>query len=428
MTKAPISLQDLRRRIYVKAKSEPSWRFWGLYVHVCKMETLVEAYRLARRNNGSPGIDGVTFSDIEHQGQIEFLREIQEELVRQTYKPSRVRKQLIPKSNGKVRELSIPTIKDRVVQGALKLILEAIFEADFQSGSYGYRPKRTAHQAVAKVVNSIIRGKTQVIDLDLKSYFDNVVHHTILEKVAKRIDDHNILKLLRMILKSSGKRGVPQGGVISPLLSNLYLNEVDKMLEKAKLVTQSNGYTNIEYVRFADDIVVLVQGFKTKRWLIKAVQTRLNEEFDRLGVSVNEEKTRVVDLTSDESFTFLGFQFRQIIRRNGNRLVMFSPEITKRALLCQRIRDVFRRFRSQPIEEVIVRINPILRGWLNYFRVGHASRHFSYIRDWVEERIRRHIMRSQKRGGYGWKRWSRAQLERWLGLYTDYAIRYMPVT
>ena len=233
MTKAPISLQDLRRSLYVKAKAEPPWRFWGLYVHVCKMETLREAYQMARSNDGAPGIDGVTFEAIEESGAESFLKQIREELVTNTYRPMRARKKEIPKDGGKVRVLSIPAIRDRVVQGALKLILEPIFEADFQAGSYGYRPKRTAHEAVARVARAIVEEKTRIIDLDLSAYFDNVQHYLLLEKVARRVQDEAVMHLLKMILKATGKKGVPQGGVISPLLSNLYLNEVDRMLEKA---------------------------------------------------------------------------------------------------------------------------------------------------------------------------------------------------
>jgi RNA-directed DNA polymerase len=172
MTKAPISLQDLRRSLYVKAKAEPSSRFWGLYVHVCKMETLREAYRMARSNDGAPGTDGVTFEAIEESGAEGFLRQIRDELVSHTYRPMLARKKEIPKDGGKVRVLSIPAIRDRVVQGALKLILEPIFEADFQPGSYGYRPKRTAHEAIARVAQAIVEEKTSIIDLDLKAYLD----------------------------------------------------------------------------------------------------------------------------------------------------------------------------------------------------------------------------------------------------------------
>ena len=218
MKKASISLQDLRRRIYVKAKAEPSWRFWGLYVHVCKRETLQAAYDEAKENDGAPGIDGVTFEAIEAGGVEAFLEEIRDELLTHRYRPMRNRHKEIPKDEGqKVRVLSIPSIRDRVVQGALKLILEPIFEGDFQSGSYGYRPKRTAQEAVLRVDQAIMEGKTRIIDLDLRAYFDNVQHYLLLEKVARRVQDPMVMRLLNQILKSTGKQGVPQGGVITPL-------------------------------------------------------------------------------------------------------------------------------------------------------------------------------------------------------------------
>ena len=214
MTTTPISLQDLRRSLYVKAKAEPTWRFWGLYVHVCKMETLREAYQVAKSNDGAPGIDGVTFEAIEESGAENFLTQIRDELVTNTYRPMRARKKEIPKDGGKkVRVLSIPAIRDRVVQGAMKLILEPIFEADFQPGSYGYRPNRTAHAAIDRVAKAIVEEKTRIIDLDLKAYFDNVQHYLLLEKVAKRVQDGEVIHLLKMILKATGKKGVPQGGV-----------------------------------------------------------------------------------------------------------------------------------------------------------------------------------------------------------------------
>ena len=212
MTKAPISLQDLRRRIYVKAKAEPSWRFWGLYVHVCKMETLQEAYAMAKKNDGAPGIDGVTFEAIEAaRSWKQFLEQIRDELVR-AHVSCRcgTRKKEIPKDGGnKVRVSRIPAIRDRVVQGALKLILEPIFEADFQPGSFGYRPKRSAHEAVNRVAEAIVQQKTCVIDLDLRAYFDNVRHHMLLDKVALRVQDDDVMRLLRLILTREHWSGGP---------------------------------------------------------------------------------------------------------------------------------------------------------------------------------------------------------------------------
>lgn len=425
MTKTPIDLQELRRRIYVKAKAEPSWRFWGLYVHVCKAEALCEAYELAKRNNGAPGIDGVTFDSIEaSSGGVEgFLKQIQDDLISGVYRPTRLRHKEIEKDGGQgVRILSIPTIRDRVVQGALKLILEPIFEADFQPGSFGYRPKRSAHGAISRVAKAIVQRKTRVIDLDLRGFFDNVRHHILLDKVAARVQDADILRLLRMIVKSTGKKGVAQGGVISPLLSNIYLNEVDRMLEKAKEVTRQGRYTYVEYARYADDVVVLVDSFRRHDWLFIAVQKRLREEFAKLHVSVNEKKSRVVDLSREESFSFLGFDFRQVRSLGGRLRPQYTPCLGKRTSLLRKLKAIFRRFRSQPVDRVVALINPILRGWVGYFAIGHSSRCFGFVRDWVEKKVRRHLMKSRSLRGFGWKRWSRQWIYEKLGLFSSYRV------
>ena len=356
MIKAPIDLQDLRRRLYVKAKAEPSWRFWGLYVHVCKHETLQQAYRLAKANDGAPGSDGVTFEAIEAGGLDAFIDQLHQELVQRTYRPLRLRKVAIPKAGGGSRGLSIPTIRDRVVQGALKLILEPIFEADFQPGSFGYRPKKSAHDAIQRVSEAILTCKTYVIDLDLRSYFDTVRHHIVLEKVARRINDDEVMQLLKLILKASGKRGVPQGGVISPLLSNVYLNEVDKMLERAKRVTRYRQLTVVEYARFADDLVVLVNAHPRQRWLREAVEKRLREEFAKLEVEVNEEKSHRVDLSRGESFGFLGFEFRRVRSRAGRWMPLYRPQMKKRTALLRRLKVIFRRLRSQPVRGLSKRL------------------------------------------------------------------------
>jgi len=424
MRKAPISLQDLRRRLYVKAKAEPSWRFWGLYVHVCKRETLREAYRLAKANDGAPGIDGVTFEAVEAGGAQEFLDQLREELVQRTYRPQRARKVEIPKGGGKMRRLSIPSIRDRVVQGALKLILEPIFEADFQPGSFGYRPKKSAHAALQRVREAIVQGKTHVIDFDLRSYFDTVKHHIVLGQVARRVDDEAVLWLLKLLLGASGKQGVPQGGVISPLLSNLYLNEVDKMLERAKAITRHGRWTEIEYARFADDLVILVDSHPRQLWLRQAVEERLREELAKLQVEVNAEKSRKVNLQQGESFGFLGFEFRRVRTYRGRWMPLLRPKGKKRTELLSTLKKIFRDSRSQPVGGVIEKINPILRGWVQYFAIGHSSRCFSSIRDWVEKKIRRHLARACKRRGFGWKRWSREGLYGELGLFSKYRVSY----
>jgi len=424
MTDAPISLQDLRQRISVKAKAEKDWRFWGLYVHVGKLETLRAAYAVAKQQDGAPGIDGVTFEAIEAAGVEEFLAELRDALVSRTYRPLRNRRIEIPKDGGKVRVLGIPAIRDRVVQGALKLIVEPIFEADFCDGSYGYRPQRQAHEAVDRVTKAIVQGKTQVIDVDLADYFDSVRHDLLLAQVARRVHDGEILHLLKLILKASGTRGVPQGGVISPLLSNIYLTEVDRMLERAKEVTRGGRYTHVEYARYADDLVILVDGHPRHEWLRRAVARRLREEVAKLDLRLNEAKSRVVDLTQGESFGFLGFAIRRIRSRRGVWWAQVTPQGTRRTALLRKLKEEFRRRDSQPVGRVIEVITPILRGWVNYFRGGNSARCFAYVREWVEKKVRRHMMRARNRRGFGWKRWSRGWLYEALGLYADYRVRY----
>jgi RNA-directed DNA polymerase len=311
-----------------------------------------------------------------------------------------------------------------VVQGALKLILEPVFEADFQPGSFGYRPSRTAHGAIRRVAEAIVQWKTRVLDFDLRAYFDNVRHDRLLAKVAQRVDDADIMHLLKVMLKASGKMGVPQGGVISPLLSNLYLNEVDRMLERAQEVTRKGKYTHVEYARFADDLVILIDAHRRHDWLIGAVNKRLREEFDKLQVEINDEKSRMVDLERGESFGFLGFDFRYLRSLRGVWRPHYTPSLKKRTALMRELKAVFRRHRSQPIEQVITLINPVLRGWVNYFAVGHSSKCFNIIKDWVEKKVRRHLARAQKRQGFGWERWRWQWLYGTLKLFNGYGVQY----
>ena len=425
MRDAPISLQDLRQRIAVKAKAEKDWRFWGLYVHVSKLETLRAAYALAKQQDGAPGIDGVTFGAIEAAGVEGFLAGLRDALVSRTYRPLRNRRVEIPKDGGRTRVLGIPAIRDRVVQGALKLIVEPIFEADFCDGSYGYRPKRTAHEAVGRVAKAIVQGKTRVLDVDLAAYFDSVRHDLLLAKVAQRVQDGEILHLLKLMLKASGKRGIPQGGVISPLLSNVYLTEVDRTLEQAKEDTREGRYTHVEYARYADDLVILVDGHWRHDGLLRAVDGRLREELATLDLRLNEAKSRVVDLTQGESFGFLGFDVRRIRSRRGVWRPQVTPKVRQRTALLQKLKEEFRQRDSQPVGRVVEVINPILRGWVNYFRVGNSARCFAHVREWVEKKVRRHMMRARSRRGFGWERWSRGWLYEALGLYPDYRVRYL---
>jgi len=425
LTMASVSLQDLRRRLYVKAKAEKTWRCWGLSVHVAKLETLRVAYDLAKRNNGAPGVDGVTFEAIEAAGVEAFLAQLRDELDSRTYRPLRNRRVAIPKDGGTVRVLGVPAIRDRVVQGALKLIVEPIFEADFCDGSYGYRPKRTAHEAVDRVAKAIVSGKTRVLDMDVAAYFDTVRHDLLLGKVARRIQDPEILHWLRRMLNAARKRGVPQGGVLSPLLANISLTEVDAMLERAKEGTREGRRTRVEYARYADDLVILVDGDRRHAWLLEAVDRRLREEVAKLDLTVNEAKSRIVDLGQGESFDFLGFDFRRVRSLRGRWRPQSTPKLTQRTALLRKLKEVFRRYESQPVSRVIVEINPVLRGWVNSFRIGHARRCFAYVHMWVEKKVRRHVMGARKRPGFGWRRWSTAWLQEALGLFSDYQVQYL---
>jgi RNA-directed DNA polymerase len=255
------------------------------------------------------------------------------------------------------------------------------------------------------------------------SSFDNVRQDRLLAKVAQRVNDADVMHLLKIMLRAHGKRGVPQGGVISPLLSNIYLTEVDRMLERAKDVTRYGKYTNIEYARFADDLVILIDAHPRHDWLMRAVEKRLREEMAELQVELNEDKSRIVDLRRGESFGFLGFDFRRILSRRGKWQTYRTPKLKKRTALLRKLKDVFRRHRSQPVSRVVQLINPILRGWVNYFAIGHASECFGFIKNWVEKKIRRHMLRARKRKGFGWTRWSGQRLYQLLGLFNDYRVR-----
>lgn len=429
MIKAPISLQELRRRIYRKAKSDKTHRFWGLFVHVTKEETLEEAYRIAQKNGGAPGIDGRRFEDIEKEGRAHFLRAVREELVTGRYKPRPNRRVEIPKGNGKVRTLQIPCIRDRVVQGAVKLILEAIFEADFCPNSYGFRPGRSPHRALAEVRRSVLRRMSTIIDVDLSRYFDTIRQSVLLDKIAKRVKDPQVLHLVKQIIKAGGKVGVPQGGPFSPLAANIYLNEVDWAFDAIRRKTAQGPYESVNYHRFADDIVIAVSGHHTKRgWAERALQ-RLQEQFEPLGVRLNREKTQVVDLLKEEAFGFLGFDLRRVRKRKGNGYYLhLSPKKKARKAVKAKIRDILAHGGTTPMKELVKQINATLSGWVNYFRVGNASRAFSEVHNYTEMKVRTLLTRRKRRHktSIGWRRWSDEYLYGVLGLYWDWTLRPLP--
>jgi RNA-directed DNA polymerase len=429
MTKALDDLQDLRRRIYRKAKSEKTHRFWGIFVHVTKRQTLEEAYRIAKGNRGAPGIDGQTFKVIDAAGLPEFLDAIRDDLITGRYQPKPNRRVEIPKENGKVRVLQIPCIRDRVVQGALKLILEAIFEADFCPNSYGFRPKRSPHQALAEVRRSVMRRMSTVIDVDLSKYFDTVRHSVLLDKIAKRVQDPEVMHLIKQIIKVAGKVGVPQGGPFSPLAANIYLNEIDWMFDAIRRNTAQGPYEAVNYHRFADDIVIAVSGHSTKAgWAQRALQ-RLEEQLIPMGVSLNREKTKIVDTLTDAAFGFLGFDLRRVRKREkGGYLVLMTPKKKARKAIKAKIREIILHGGASTVEAIVTKINAALAGWVNYFRVGNSSRAFSEVRDYVEMKIRTLLTRRKRRHkrSIGWQRWSNEYLYDVLGLYWDWQIQPLP--
>jgi RNA-directed DNA polymerase len=282
---------------------------------------------------------------------------------------------------------------------------------------------------VDRVAKAISAGNTRVIDVDLSCFFDNIRHHLLFEKVARRVNDDDVMHLLKLIVKAVGKKGVPQGGVLSPLLSNIYLNEVDQMLERAATITRRGKRSGLVYARYADDLVILVSGDQECDWLLERANQRLREELDKLQVTLNEDKSRLVNLAKKtESFGFLGFDFRRVRSRRGRWFPLRTPKTSRRTRLLRKLKVIFRKLRSQPIRWILERIHPILRGWVHYFAIGNSSRCFAYVRRWVEKKVRRHLMRARQRRGFGWKRWSHEFLYQVLGLYDGYRVSWTSST
>jgi group II intron reverse transcriptase/maturase len=387
----------LQRGLYRAAKAQKERRFGVLYDKVYRIDILKAAWERVRANKGSAGVDGQTIEDIEKHGVRGYLRELTDELREKRYRPARVRRTYIPKPGKKEkRPLGIPVIKDRVVQAATKIVIEPIFEAGFQPCSYGFRPKRDAHQAHEAVAKYVNYGCTQVIDADLKKYFEKIPHEKLMEIVAKRISDINVLRLLRWWLKAGvmeddrvqyNDAGTPQGGVISPLLANIYLNELDRIWTK-------RGYNSIRYeahlVRYADDMVVLC------RKEVQRYYREFKNEIEQLGLELNETKTRIVD--ARQGFDFLGMRFAYRRTRRGKMNCYKWPSPKAMKSVKEKARQAIGERGNWNLEEAIRRVNPVIRGWGNYFRYGNSFRQFDKIDRYIYWRLRwRYYVEHRKR-------------------------------
>lgn len=397
----PDKIRDLQRKLYGKAKQEPGFRFYLLYDKVYREDILAHAYRLSRAKRGAAGVDGTSFEDIEAAGLEEWLTSLRKELCEKTYKPSPVRRVMIPKPGGGERPLGVPTIRDRVVQTAAKLILEPIFEADFDDSAYGYRPGRKAQSAMRRVHESLCEGYTDVVDADLTRYFDTIPHLELMQSVARRISDRHMLVLIKSWLKvpveerddrgnrrmTGGKKsrqGTPQGGVISPLLANIYMH---RYLRAWKERGKGEQYRS-RIVVYADDFVILSRGKAAEalawtRWAM-----------ERIGLSLNAAKTSVRDARR-ESFDFLGYTFGpERYRKDGHWYLGAKPSKKSVQRLKGKVRRILRPGNKGSRDEVVARVNRLLRGWANYFSYGTRLMAYRTIDNYVYQTMR-HFLRQR---------------------------------
>lgn len=401
----PVKIRTLQRKLYTKAEQEPGFRFYALYDKVAQLGFLSHAYDRVRANGGAPGIDGLTFKAIEAQeGKAAFVAGLAAQLQDKTYRASAVRRVWLPKPDGSQRPLGIPTITDRVVQMACKLVIEPIFEADFCEHSYGFRPQRSAHEAVDAVAESLLKRQSHVIDADLSKYFDTIPHAKLMATVAERISDGAVLALIQQWLKAAvvededstrrhigggkaNRKGTPQGGVISPLLANLYLHLLDRIWERHQYEKRYRA----RLVRFADDMVICC-GRDVQR-----PEAVLRHVLDRLGLTLNETKTHTVNAYA-ESFDFVGFSFRL---RRSRRSGKFYPHVEPGKKAVQRIKDHTRELTDRrrtpvPMPIVVTEVNRAVRGWSQYFHHRNSSNVFRQVKMHVEERVRTQLRKRYK--------------------------------
>jgi RNA-directed DNA polymerase len=403
--RTPEKLRELQRKLYRKAKQEPTYRFYSLYDKVYRPDILVHAYALVRDNGGAPGVDGRTFADIEEYGERRFLADLGRELREGTYRPDAVRRVMIPKPDGGERPLGIPTVRDRTVQAAAKLVLEPIFEADFTANAYGYRPGKSGLDAVKEVHRTLKAGYTQVVDADVSKFFDSIPHSDLLRSVARRVADGRMLRLVKLWLKApveetgekgrsrrrgSGNRGTPQGGVLSPLLANIYMRRFLKAWEERGAERKLKA----RIVNYADDFVILCRSTPERALSVA------RHILARMGLELNETKTRTCDAWR-EPFDFLGYTFgRQHYFGSGNAYLGASP--SRRSVA--RLKGAVRKYTHLTFwseDEVVRTVNTRVRGWIAYFSYGSLWRPYVKLEHFLQARIRRWLVRKHKLGSRG---------------------------
>jgi RNA-directed DNA polymerase len=400
--------QQLQRALYRAAKRSATRRFHALYDKVCREDILERAWEMVKANRGVAGVDGQRIQAIEKGGTGIFLHQLREELKAGSYQPQPVRRVYIPKPDGRKRPLGIPVVRDRVVQAAMKIVVEPIFEADFQPYSFGFRPKRSAHDANEVIRQTVNKGYNWVVDADIQSYFDTIDQEKLMDMVGKRISDSRILKLIRKFLKAGvleegevrvTATGTPQGGVLSPLLANVYLNYLDKVWK------ERCGQVGV-LVRYADDLVILCRRETDAQEALR----RLGIVMERLGLKLHPTKTRVVNLSEGrEGFDFLGFHHRKIHSwRYGRKYLQRWPGHKAMKSIREKVRTIAgaRQRLKESLKDIIDQLNPVLRGWGNYFAVGNSSKQLQAVDSYVKERLYLFLSKKHHKSGRGWAvRW-----------------------